>query len=687
MGNFAISDTAISIIIRDEGFRAKKGLIGSTLEEDIGYGFELVTPDGTVFNERRFWVDGSNKRIDLFNDTITPVQGKKLLLDSLTDKLPGINLGIKKKIDSLIAEGIIQTQHQCDAMTSLIYATGPSEEYSKLLRSVCYVLRNYKSDYYAGKDDIFTNGFNVNYNRYIRDGLSGANKRRKSEYDLFFEGIGPGNTNDAAANSESSNSGTNQNNSSGGNVDDLKSQFIAGQHDTIVIFDPTISLEEIKIFNRGDSDGSEITEQKAGALSPIVKINDMLFQDTDIQNFHLSYTRIIPELVVWLQDSSGFFTSQKTIPKDGDIVSVYMKSEIKDIKPIRQDFRILDVNRMSGDINGDNGVYAISAILHVDINTPKDEYYEDNSNKVLQSLARNLKLGFATNDLSPDDMMVWIRPLKNSLWFIEHVIEKSYKDDDTFYYCFIDQWYYMNFIEVNKKAKAKELDTGSIAYLSNTDYANDDPSQTDKLIKSELFLSNSPVVQSTSMHISEFKPFNDTGKFWATNGYTKELLYYRKDEKLDTQYTMETLTGTPEDGEKVLRGRDDEDHTTVKKYVDCGIQMNSNVHKNYFHAGIQNKFNYDNTKKMGLKITTSFPNLNIHRYDTVPIFIFNTTNIIKADIEQQENITNKASDSNTNNLDKVLSGFYLIVDVIHVFSALSGKYCTEYTAVKREWNF
>jgi len=680
-----ISNKSIDIIIQYEGFIATKSLIGNDKEEDIGYGYELVTPEGTIFNERRYWTDGG-KQIDLFTMAITEPQARRLLLDSLAERIPGVDLGIKKKLNSLIKEGVIQTQNQCDAMTSLIYATGPSEENSKLLRSVCYVLRNYKSDYYAGKDDIFTNGFNINYSRYVRNGLNGANKRRKAEYDLFFNGLGP-------KDEEQTDNGTDNNDQQNGsgdgsNEDKIKAQFITGQHDTIVIFDPTISLEEIKIFNRGDSDGSEITEQKAGATSPIVKINDMLFQNTDIQDFHLSYTKVIPELSVWINDSSGFFTSQKTIPKDGDIISIYIKSEVKDIKPIRQDFRIINVSRMGGgDQNGDNGTYIMSAILHVDINTPKDEYYEDDSNKVMQSVARNLKLGFATNDLSPDDTMVWIRPMKGALWFIEHVIEKSYKNDDTFFYCFIDQWYYMNFIEVNKKINAKELDTGSIAYLSNTDYANDDPSQTDKLIKSELFLSNSPVVQSTAMHIADFKPFNNTGEFWATNGYIKELLYYRKDEKLDTQYTMETLIGKPEDGEKTLRGREDEDHTTVKKYVDCGIQMNSNVHKNYFHAEIQNKFNYDNTNKMGLKITTSFPNLNIHRYDTVPIFIFNTTNIIKADLEQQENITNKASDSNTNNLDKVLSGFYLIVDVIHVFSALSGKYCTEYTAVKREWNF
>jgi hypothetical protein len=90
---------------------------------------------------------------------------------------------------------------------------------------------------------------------------------------------------------------------------------------------------------------------------------------------------------------------------------------------------------------------------------------------------------------------------------------------------------------------------------------------------------------------------------------------------------------------------------------------------------------------MGLRIKTSYPNLNVHRFDTIPIFIFNTTNIVKADLEKQENIVNKNSDSNTNNLDRVLSGFYLIVDVSYIFSSVIGGYYTEYTAVKREWNF
>lgn len=467
-----------------------------------------------------------------------------------------------------------------------------------------------------------------------------------------------------------------------------KSIFIGGQHNTIVLFDPTLQLEEIKIFDKGNVDGSEKTEHKTGSFSPVIKINDALFQDTQIDNFRLSYKRILPELSVWILDKSGMFTSHKTIPKDGDIVSIYLKSEIKEIKPIRQDFRIIDVHKLpGGDPNGDSGTYVISAILHIDINNSDEEYIESTSTGVLQKIAKDMKIGYATNEPNTDDKMVWIRPMEDRLWFINHVIGKSYKTDDTFFSCFIDQWYYMCFVEMNKKMKAKELDKASIAYLSGTDYATDDPSQKEKMVGSEILLSNSPIIQSTPLHIAEFKPFNDTGKFWSNHGYMKELLYYRKKEKEGTQYKIDTLIGEVANDEKVLRGRADEDHTNVRRYVTPGTQMNDNVHKNYRHATEQNEFNMDNISKMGLRVSTSIPNMNIQRYDTIPVFIFNTTNVIKAQADNQTGVIPPNSTNSSNTIDLVLSGFYVVADVAYVYGQSTGKYHTEYTLIRREWVF
>lgn len=470
--------------------------------------------------------------------------------------------------------------------------------------------------------------------------------------------------------------------------------YLTSSSDTIVVFDPTVNIEELKILDKGGIDGSENTPQKAGVNTPLIKINDHLYQDTEIEYMRLEYIGILPQIKLRVHDKSGMFTSRSSMPKDGDIMNVYIKSENPDVKPIRQDFRIVGCNKIHshGDANGDKGTYSLTGVLHIDFNNTDDEYYADQTSaEALMEIAKTMKLGYATNDTKLTDSMNWIKPLKDRLWFINYIVAQSFKDDDSFYYGMIDQWYYFNFVEVNKKAKAKQMDKASIMYLAGDQtYPDSEETAKTRLVETHMFLSNSPKVYSTAMSIKNFEPFNQTGDFWAEYGYQQELMYYRKDEQAHTQYQMDTLIGEPEEGEITLRGRKDEDHTLVKKYRNLGIQINSNVHSNYFHAGVQNQYNLSNLRKMGLRVTTDSPNLYIHRFDTIPVFIFNLNNRTKAAIEGQTELNDSPTEKQLgepgSNLDQVLSGFYLVVDIEYVYDGHAKIYNTVYTLAKREWN-
>ena len=93
-------------------------------------------------------------------------------------------------------------------------------------------------------------------------------------------------------------------------------------------------------------------------------------------------------------------------PKDGDIINLYIKSENPDIKPIRQDFRIITCVKLDshGDANGDTGTYSLYSVLHVDFNNTDDEYYADSTSaEALMEISKVMKLGYATNDTKQDD--------------------------------------------------------------------------------------------------------------------------------------------------------------------------------------------------------------------------------------------------------------------------------------------
>jgi lysozyme len=471
---------------------------------------------------------------------------------------------------------------------------------------------------------------------------------------------------------------------------EIRGTLISGAHDTQVVFDPEVVLENISIFDKGGVEKDEITENKAGTYSPLIKINDMSFQGSDINYIIISYSDTIPKISLQITDLSGNFTTRKSIPKDGDIISVYVKSENVDIKPIRQDFRIISSKKIGGgDGNGDIGRYSISGILHIPINNNDELCIVDKTScDALQVVAKELRLGFATNENATSDVMNWLNPMKDRVWFMEYIANRSYKNDDTFFVSFVDQWYYLNFIEINKKLESQELDIGTVAYLTGTDYQLGDNEQKDKLVKSQIFLSNSPVVSNTAMHIGAFSPFNNTGQFWAENGYMNDIMYYRKDERVETEYYIDSVVGKVHTGVP-MKGRTDEDHTKIKQYKYEGIQTNSNVHKNYLHAGVQNKFNVDNVNKMGLSVETSYPNLQIHKYDTIPVFILNLTNEHKARNEGQVELISKSKEGKDDDpanyrLDTVLSGFYIVSDIRYKYT--NGRYNTSYTLVKREWD-
>lgn len=470
---------------------------------------------------------------------------------------------------------------------------------------------------------------------------------------------------------------------------------LSSSPDTLVVFDPTIQLNEIKIFDKGSYDASEYTPQKAGHNTPIVKINDMLYQYSDIDNMTLLYDNIIPRIELRLKDMSGMFVSKSNIPKDGDLINIYIKSHTPDIKPIRQDFRIIKCNKVAtfGDSSGDSGLYSITGVLDVDFAYNDNEYYPNmSSTEALMDISKTMKLGFATNDKKLSDKMTWRKPMKDRLWMINNIISQSYKDDDSFYFGAIDQWYYFNFIELNKKAKSKSLDATTVSFLAGDfTYPESEEDVKSRLFQTEILLTNSPKAQGTPFFVSSFKPYNHTGDFWNEYGYMQELMYYRKDERLDTQYQMDTLIGDLEEGEIALRGRQDEDHTKNIRFRNLSLQINSNVHKNYNHAYIQNRFNLSHLRKMGLKVRTNLPNLHIHRFDTIPVFIFNTNNPIKRFSESQRELIENPKDTEAqqpaHRLDEVLSGFYLVVDIAYDYSPGENGITTSYTLAKREWTF
>lgn len=468
--------------------------------------------------------------------------------------------------------------------------------------------------------------------------------------------------------------------------------------EVVALFDPSIALDEISVedFEEGSNpryknpDGSETKHSKiAGTISPYVVINGMKFAYEFIENLEIDISGFLPRLVISIREKAGTFMS-KAYPKDGDVVNVYIRSESRDFKPIRQDYRILDVvSPVSRDNIGEDNIYTITAILNLpSIFVDRIKSFPNmTSFDALQQVARDLGLGFATNDTATNDSMTWVCPYVPYIDFIQNdLMSASYKDDDSFYICFIDQYYYLNFIQVNDMlVHDYELGQVRVNQLLGQDYHPDSSSSINSEM-ADLFLSNSMLMGGTPNHIIGFTPLNGSGVISLMNGYRTFLQYYDKNERDFSQYFIETLS-TPESEDKIiLKGRENEDHTQQVKTIRFGYQFGDNVHSNYRHAKLQNNYNMSELKKLGLICNLAGINPLIYRNMIIPVVIITSKGSdIKRISTKDKDQTESSENQQDITFDKFLTGWYIIGGIKLMYNKKDTEFYTHLILSRREY--
>lgn len=456
-------------------------------------------------------------------------------------------------------------------------------------------------------------------------------------------------------------------------------------------FNPAIQLDAMEIIDSEfGTDGSGTVDKNyqlskvLGDFSPFVMINGMRFDSKLISYFELDLSGFLPKCIVTLQEVGGIFQS-KHFPKDGDLISVYLRSRSPDFKSIRNDFRILEIPpRPSEDSQGERNKFTISGILNVPgLYSEKMKAYQGTSFQVLQQIARELGLGFASNDDSTNDSMTWINPADSVIKFInDDVVMHAYKDDRTFYTAFIDQYYYLNFVEVNslivhdmEPEQVKTVRTSAEDF-----YKSDTPIES--VIK-PLVLTNNTTAMDTPNFITKYAPINNSGNVSLKNAYRRVLQQYNKGDRSRIEYFIETLTTEGSEDKIILKGREDEDYTQFVKYKYLGQQINDNMHANYLHAMVQNYQNLTELTKVGITLVLPEMNPAIYKYQSVPVLIVNRGNMNRVGLTKDDSQTNEQQDS-TGTTDQFLSGIYLLTNLRYIYSFTSKKFIHQVTGFKRE---
>ena len=457
----------------------------------------------------------------------------------------------------------------------------------------------------------------------------------------------------------------------------------------------TMDLDEITDVAR-TKEGST-TEEKSlvgdntdatyGSVTPTVFING--YHVSPYMNaFVIEMNGFLPVLKLSFNAIDTVFISAN-YPKDGDIVSVYIRS-ILEYKPLRMDFNILSVSSEITSRMDPIGIDPIGKSSNLRFNilaecripglyTHRSKSFPGtNSYEALLEISQDLSLGFATNDSSPGDTMSWLCPNYSYYDFIREITESAFKNENSFYLSFVDCYYNLNFINLgNQFSFLKNPEYTALISIGSKGVLVDAKTPGASLPEQReypLLISNRYKTGEVPFGINGYILISNSGQKANATGYITEILFY--DEGSDAQNPIEKIVNyevesdTPDSIEESMflqKGRMKEEIYRDEKRVEwMGVLNeyspdNPGVHPNYFHAQHQNRMNLEDVTKFTLRVELESYFPGIYRGQVLPIeiMVIDNTDTRKSNSGSLEDLKSPNRDENV--VDEFLSGIYVVM--------------------------
>jgi len=481
--------------------------------------------------------------------------------------------------------------------------------------------------------------------------------------------------------------------------------------DEMIQIDRSRGSSEISVLQ----DRGEVSDKTTGLFVPFITINGYSITNF-LRKFRLDLSGFMPTIRFSFTAAESVFISVN-YPKDGDIVSVYMRSPGDYYKPFRMDFNILEVVSETSNRNSDTGVdpegrginlrFTIIAECRIPgLYTQRMKAFSyTTSYDCLFQVSQDLNLGFASNESITNDSMTWICPNYSYYDFIKDVCQRAYKDDrESFFDCWIDSYYNLNFVNFGTQFSFKGDPEVNAFFIPGVaaggfDPASAIPGTPDGQPTSEpLVLNNQIGYGRIPYYVIGYTLTSRAGSNTNEMGYITEIGFY--DETLDKenpedkviQYTIESQTTDNVKVGQILqkgRARGDE-YKQEKRFEWLGVlnaaptYKDGGVHENFLHARYQNIINLNDVTKLTLEIEIGnyFP--GIYRGQVIPVIIYvNEGNVRKQNVGGQKN--REANTTQTPVIDDFLTGNYVVLGMEVNWDMNQGRMKQKLTLGKREW--
>ena len=471
--------------------------------------------------------------------------------------------------------------------------------------------------------------------------------------------------------------------------------------------DPTIQQPIIKLNdldsssskNRVKDGTSSGFSERIGEKAPFIRIGNAHIDAGLILSLHIEQSGIIPTVQISFIDESGAFTST-SFPKTNPLVTVYVASTHRKLKSFSQTFLITSTSSIP------IGPTGIRYDLYGELYVPKlmsnfiKSYSKLSSSEVLKQIATELGLGFATNEELTNDTMTWINPNLSYLEFIKRITEHAYKSDSSFFDCFIDRYYVLNLINVERQFTGDLTpDNGYPAnyqgYLDQDRVENPYSNSTDDTIP--LVISNTSQNNiGSELNIQDFSLISETGNILKLDGFRKRLISYRHgDQDPIKSWFAEPISELPAPDGSIYQLPQLSDFTANEVVKWAGIDY-SNTHANYKFAKLINHHNKLETEKTLLKVRLNGLNQNIIRGSRLAVVIVKdrlgaiSTGELSDDYLGQISPINSASKvgSNSEIFDPYLSNFYYVKEISYHYDLNKKRRSAFYTELilsRKSW--
>lgn len=449
----------------------------------------------------------------------------------------------------------------------------------------------------------------------------------------------------------------------------------------LTVLDPTIGLDKLIIADAesGTPDSTtpntQIGISKIYNITPLIRINQYEVNPENLVTFKLKNTGFYPTLKVVFKDNDTSFMA-RFFPKDGDLLQLYIRSQGDEttFKPIRIDFTIIDIYPVSG---GDGRItrFAVEGRMFVpDLFTERVEYHTNTSWNALLEIADNLGLGYASNVEDTADEMTWINPNDTVDKYIQDIVANSYFDDDHFFTAYIDPYYYLTFIDVNKLfVQDPEMDESQgftrnsmDSYDIGSGEVNDFP----------YFLTNDVKFEGSANYMAKHQMVNESGLITKNNGYKRYAQFWDQTDRTFISEFVDPLVEEVPDMIPATKGRiingEPEgplDNQVRFKYLG---QQSENVHDQFMYSVVLNYQNLTEINKMGMVVELDTVNPAMLRYSRIYCRVYEYAEPVKQQLNAATEDDRQppsdavkrdpASNVEVNNgiLNEFLSGFYVI---------------------------